>query len=125
MSAKIDYAEQLRIKRRLRSRIGRLRRRINGRLRGTQREGLRLLSLKTYVARYPAGSLAAAFGVGMATSAGLKGPRFLRWFSALLVHRGAQTILSGLRSEIYRIWEESTPEKNRADGETKAEADNG
>lgn len=111
MSNKTADAEQIRIKRLLRLRIGRLRRRINSRIRGSQQEGQRLLSWRTYVARYPGGALAAAFGVGMATATGLRGPRLIRTISGLLVRRGAGTIFSGIRDELLRFWEDSTPTK--------------
>ena len=105
-------AEQARVKRQLRLKIGRLRRRINSHIRGSQRQGRLLLSWRTYIKRYPAGMLAAAFGVGMAASAGLKGPRLLRSICSLLVRRGTGAVTQGVRDELRKLWEESTPRKN-------------
>ncbi|MEA1950713.1 MAG: hypothetical protein U9N87_04975 [Planctomycetota bacterium] len=113
MSNSLANAEQTKIKRGLRLRIGRLRRRINSRIRGSRQEGQRLLSWRTYVKRYPSGALAAAFGVGMAASTGLRGPRLIRVVSAMLVRRGAGAISDGVRGELQKIWEESTPTKKR------------
>ena len=58
--------------RRLRLRIGRLRRRIDGRLHSMQREGRRLVSWKTYVRNYPGSTVMAALGAGLALSAGVQ-----------------------------------------------------
>ena len=112
MSQPTVDAEQVRIKRRLRLKIGRLRRRVNGHIRGSQREGQRLLSWRTYTRRYPVGMLAAALGVGLATSAGLKGPRLLRSICGLLVRRGTGAVAQGVRDELRKLWEESTPRRN-------------
>lgn len=98
----------------MRMRIGRLRRRINSRLRGSRREGQRLLSWRTYVKRYPGGALAAAFGVGIATSTGLKGPRLIRAICGLLLRRGMGAMLAGVRDELLRVWQESTPSEGHA-----------
>ena len=113
MSNSLANAEQFKLKRGLRLRIGRLRRRINSRIRGSQDEGQRLLSWRTYARRYPGGAMAAAFGVGMAASAGLRGPRLIHAISAMLVRRGAGVISEGFRGELHKIWEDSTPTKNR------------
>jgi len=128
MSQPTIDAEQVRVKRQLRLKIGRLRRRINGHIRGSQRQGRLLLSWRTYVKRYPAGMLAAAFGVGMATSTGLKGPRLLRSICSLLVRRGTGTVTEGVRNELRRLWEESAPRRNSdrcKNEDTGPGADNG
>ncbi|MBN2294970.1 MAG: hypothetical protein JXM70_21255 [Pirellulales bacterium] len=111
MSAPIADAEQIRTKRHLRLRIGRLRRRINSHIRGSQKEGQRLLSWRTYVTRYPGGALAAAFGVGMVASVGLKGPRLIRTVCALMIRRGAGAMFGGVRNELVRFWEQTAPTK--------------
>ena len=119
MSKQTPDADQIRIKRGLRLRIGRLRRRINSRVRGSRQEGQRLLSWRTYVTHYPGGALAAAFGVGMATSTGLRGPRLIRAICAMLVRRGAGTMFEGVRGELMRFWEASTPTKDTAANNTE------
>lgn len=116
MSKPIDPSEAIRIKRRLRMKIGRMRRRINDRLQGSRREASRLVNWQTYVKRYPAGSLAAAFGVGLAASTGLKRPRLLASIFGLIASRGAAMAAAGAKNELLRIWEESTPRMNFAQG---------
>lgn len=69
----------------LRLRIGRSRRRIDGRLRATRSRARQLLSWKTYVERYPAWALAAAVGVGLAAAAGVRPRRVARWLGRSLV----------------------------------------
>ena len=87
MSQSIGSNDYIRTKRRLRMEIGRMRRRINNRLSSSRREARRLLSWRTYVKHYPAGSLAVAFAAGLAASLGFKGPQRLRSLSAYLVRR--------------------------------------
>ena len=52
-------------KRELRLKIGRMRRRIDARLRATETEGRKLASWRTYVTRYPGSAVLAAFGLGL------------------------------------------------------------
>jgi hypothetical protein len=99
----------LRRKRELRLRIGRSRRQIDNRLRATQDCARQLFSWQTYVVRYPAWALAAALGVGLAASAGLKPHRMSRWLGASLVRRAFGTIQQHVSAELRRLWTESTP----------------
>jgi hypothetical protein len=96
--------EQDRAKRELRLRIGRLRRRIDGRLHASRREASRLTSWRTYVARFPGGALAAAFGVGLALAAGMSGPRLLRLLGLRMVRQGAREVGSRLWAELASTW---------------------
>ena len=89
--------ELLRRKRELHLRIGRSRRRIDGRLRATQDHARQLLSWRTYVVRYPGWALAAALGAGMAASAGLRPARISRWLGGSLVRQA----LGGLRAAAW------------------------
>jgi hypothetical protein len=57
--------DQLQEKRELRLRIGRMRRRIDARLRAAEAEGKKLASWRTYVSRYPGPAVLAAFGLGL------------------------------------------------------------
>ena len=93
----------------LRLRIGRLRRRIDTRLRATADEGRRLTSWRTYVARYTSSSIAVAFGTGLALAAGLSGTRLLRWFALRSIRQGMRGVGQGLVSELSGLWRESTP----------------
>ena len=104
--------------------VGRLRRRINGHIQGSRREGQRLLSWRTYAKRYPAGMLAAAFGVGMAASAGLKGPKLLRSICAMLIRGGTGAVGRGVKDELARFWEESSPHRD-SDGRNRKDAHSG
>ncbi len=107
MPAQITNDELLRRKRELHLRIGRSRRRIDGRLRASRDRGRELLSWRTYVVRYPGWALAAALGAGMAASsrlaAGASHP--------LDGKHAAAPALGGLKqqfaSELRRIWRDS------------------
>ena len=98
-------------KRELRLRIGRSRRRLDRRLRGTRDHAKQLLSWRTYVVRYPAWALAAALGTGLAASAGLKPSRLSRWLGLALVRQGLGGIQQRLWADLQRIWTDSTPKK--------------
>lgn len=71
--------EQLAERRALRAEIARQRRRINQSVVDVQREGRRLVSWRTYAARYPVAALGASFAAGLAISAGLPRSGWLRW----------------------------------------------
>jgi len=118
MSIDID---RRRVKRALRQRIERLRRRIDRRVRSLEREGLRLVSWRTYVVRYPAQAVLAALGLGLAASAGLGGgwPRLL---GRHLTRRALDKAISGMWDEFKQIWAESVPDRPAAD-EGGAESD--
>jgi len=98
--------------RRLRLRIGRLRRRVDGRLRAAADEGRRLVSWRTYIARYTGSSLAVAFGAGLALAAGLSGPRLLHRVALRSIRHGARGIGRSLVGELHNIWAESSRAKS-------------
>jgi hypothetical protein len=114
MPSRVIDLEQDRAKRDLRLRIGRLRRRIDGRLYASRREASRLTSWRTYVARFPGGALAAAFGVGLALAAGMSGPRLLRLAGLRLVRQGARDVGAGLWRELASIWAGSARDNQTA-----------
>lgn len=87
MTLRTIDVEQERELRELRLHIGRLRRRMEGRIRSGQREVGRLTSWRTYVSHYPGSAIAAAFGVGLAFSAGLRGRPLARRFGLRLFRR--------------------------------------
>jgi len=104
--------------RHIRLRIGRLRRRIDGRLRAAADEARRLTSWRTYVARYTGSSIAVAFGAGLALAAGLSGRRVLRWIALRSIRQGMQGVGHGLADELRGIWRQSklnTPGKEGRD----------
>jgi hypothetical protein len=100
--------DDARTARQLRLRIGRLRRRIDGRLRAAADEGRRLTSWRTYVARYTGSSIALAFGAGMALAAGLSGPRLLRWMALRSIRQGMHGVGRSLAGELRGIWDASS-----------------
>ena len=106
-------AQQEQIKRQLRRRIGRLRRRIDNRIRGSSREARRLTSWRTYVKHYPASAIMAALGVGLALSAGLSARRLSRWLGLRLLRQGWDTASGLLRQEIEQLWADSSPHTRR------------
>lgn len=96
-----------RTRRALRLEIGRLRRRIDRRVRSLEREGLRLTSWRTYVERYPAYAVAAAFGIGLAASAASGG--WARLLGLRLTHRALDKAACGVWEELKGMWAESQP----------------
>ena len=110
MPARISHDEVRRRKQALRLRIGRSRRRIDARLRATGDQVRQLLSWRTYVVRYPAWALAAAFGVGLAASAGLRPARLSRWLGLSLVGHAYGRFQQQLWADLRRVWTDSTPD---------------
>ncbi len=122
MAIRVVDAEQERLKRDLRVRIGRLRRRIDLRTHRTTREVQRLASWRTYVKHYPGSAVIGALGVGLALSGGLGVRSLSRWLGIRLVRRGVDGIIGRLYGELGRIWTDSTPDANPTDADG---ADNG
>ena len=111
MPSRVVDTQQEQAKRDLRRRIGRLRRRVDGRIRAGGREAHRLMSWRTYVSRYSGGATATAFGIGLALAAGLSGPRLLRWFALRLVRQGTRSMGSGAWKELASVWADSATAK--------------
>jgi hypothetical protein len=88
----------------LRLGIARSRRRIDARLHGSRREAERLLSWRTYFARYPLAFLAGAAGLGMIAAVGLKPGRLGRWFGAWLLRGAQRQVVERLGEELARWW---------------------
>jgi hypothetical protein len=101
----------LRRKRELHLRIGRSRRRIDGRLRSTRDQARQLLSWRTYVARYPVWAMAAAMGAGMTASSLLRPGRIARWLGRSLVRQAFGGFQQQLWNELRRVWTRSTPDE--------------
>jgi hypothetical protein len=111
MSARTSDDEVLRRKRDLHLRIGRSRRRIDGRLRATKDQARQLLSWRTYVVRYPGWALMAALGAGMAASAALRPARISRWLGGTLMHQAFGGVRQQLAAELRKLWSASTPDE--------------
>jgi len=114
MALQIVDAKQEQARRDLRRRIARLRRRIDGRVRGVERQGRRLASWRTYVKAYPGSAATAAFGVGLALSAGLSARSILRRLGMRLLRRATDRVGRECWREVERIWAESAPGKTAA-----------
>jgi hypothetical protein len=99
-------------KRELHLRIGRSRRRIDGRLRATRDQARQLLSWRTYVARYPLWAMAAALGAGMTASSLFRPARITRWLGRSLVQHAFGGFQQQLWNEVQRSWTKSTPDEN-------------
>ena len=121
MPSRIVDAEQERSKRDLRLRIGRLRRRIDARIRSTESQTRRLTSWRTYVKSYPGNTIVAALGVGLALSAGLSARRLSRWLGLRMIRRAADQATGHLWQELAQIWADSSPEKDAAENNGAAD----
>lgn len=109
VSCRVVDGELERSKRDLRSRIGRLRRRIDGRIRSARDEAGRLISWRTYVQSYPGYAVTAALGLGLAASAGFS-PRCLsRWLALRLLRRATEKAVRRLWEDLKQVWADSTP----------------
>jgi hypothetical protein len=96
-------ADLLQRKRELRAKIGRLRRRLDGRFRDSRDHARLLLSWRTYVVRYPVWAMAAALGAGIAASTGLKPARLSRRLGFSLVRYALAKFQQSLLAEFWRL----------------------
>jgi hypothetical protein len=119
-NASLSENDVRRRKRLLRLDIARSRRRIDAAVRGTQREGRRLASWRTYARRFPAGSLAAAFGVGLIVSVGLRPSKLIRRAGTRMLRRSARHAAAGLLAEVGRIWQEAAADSEGAANRPRA-----
>lgn len=101
----VEHEEQ---KRALRAEAARLRRRIDRDLAGVSHETGRLISWRTYVARYPIAVLAAAFAIGLAASAGLSRTRWKHWVAGKLFSAAVAGVKAGLVGELLAAWQRGT-----------------
>jgi hypothetical protein len=99
--------EQEEAKRQLRAEAARLRRRIDRHLSGVSTEASRLTSWQTYVKRYPLATLSAAFGVGLAVSAGISRSNWKRWLAGKLFSTAVAGVKAGVLSDILGAWQQS------------------
>jgi len=98
-------------KREIRRRIGRSRRRIDGRLRAVQRRGRELLSWRAYVRRFPGYAALGAMGVGLALSAGFARRRLARWIGLKLLRRTSNHLARLFWKELRQLWADSAPQR--------------
>ena len=96
MSASADRVQTLRL------RIGRNRRRIDRRLRASGEQVRRLRSWTTYVRWRPGSAMQAAFGVGLALSAGFGARRWARWLGLRLVRDAWTQLRDALFHELRK-----------------------
>jgi hypothetical protein len=102
-------------KRRLRAEAARLRRRIDRHLTGVSSETARLMSWQTYVKRYPLATLSAAFGVGLAVSAGISRSNWKRWLAGKLFSTAVAGVKAGMLSDIIGAWQQSRNGRSAAE----------
>ena len=115
MPSRVVDVEQERRKRDLRLRIGRLRRRVDDRIRSTGRQARRLVSWRTYVRSHPGYAVTAALGVGLAASAGLSASRLSRWLGLRLLRRATEGAAGRFWQELGQIWADSVPKPGAAE----------
>jgi len=111
MSPESTQPDPERQKRDLRLRIGRLRRRIDGRVRAAGQSGRELFSWRTYVKGLPGAAIVGAVGAGMALSAGLSRRRLARWLGFFLIRRASKRFGHVLCKEAEQIWKDSAPDR--------------
>jgi len=109
MTADKDYCAA---KRAVRLEIGRLRRRIDRRIHALGREGRQAVSWRTWIRRYPAYALVAAFGIGLAASFVLRRGHWARTLGLQLTRRAADRILNAVVREFWEWWSRSAPAKD-------------
>ena len=115
----IGHGDQELAKRQLRRRIGRSRRRIDGRVRVVVRRGRELLSWRAYVRRFPGYASVGAMGVGLALSSGLARRRLARWLGLKLLRRASNHFGRFLWRELYQIWADSAPHAQQHDASAR------
>lgn len=115
------YPDEQQTKRLLRQQIGRLRRRIDGRVRGVQKQGQELASWRTYIQRHPGLAMLAALGLGLAAAYGVKrngggeNPVLVR------AQRLLRPVFRRLWREAQRRWNGSTTSDSPASAEGGAD----
>jgi AcrR family transcriptional regulator len=91
-------------RRELRLKIGRLRRRIDARIRTTQTEGRKLASWQNYVARYPGTAILAAFGLGLSGATLFSSGRLLKGLGRGILQGSADRAIKLAWRELRRHW---------------------
>jgi len=105
--------ETRREKRRLRTEIARSRRRLVADAASMQREGRRLVSWRTYAARFPVAALGIAFVGGLAVSTGLMRHATPRRWVARLMRPTFAIVGRGLWRELHAVWRDASPAGGR------------
>jgi hypothetical protein len=91
-------------KRELRLKIGRMRRRIDARLRATGAEGRKLASWRTYVTRYPGPAILAAFGLGLSGATAFAPRGILKRLGSVLLRGSTDRATNLAWRELNRWW---------------------
>jgi hypothetical protein len=91
-------------KRELRLKIGRLRRRIDARLRATETEGRKLASWRTYVTRYPGSAVLAAFGLGLSGATLFASKGMLKGLGRGILRGSVDRAMNLAWRELRRYW---------------------
>lgn len=99
-----SIAVALREKQRLQAEIARQRRSIDRDCQRLTAEGRRLASWRTYVARFPAQTLSAMFGVGLMAGAGWRSASWRRRLGRWLLNAGILGARSATWSDLAAVW---------------------
>jgi hypothetical protein len=99
------------VKRELRLKIGRMRRRIDSRIRATAVEGHELVNWRTYVTRYPAAAVLAAFGLGMSGATLFRPQKMLRSLGSSIL-RGSADRAVNLAWQEWKRYRQSAGEES-------------
>jgi hypothetical protein len=97
----------------LRLQIARQRRRVDARLRAARRQVDRLRAWRTYVQHFPGKAVIAAFGIGLAATAALRGKRWGRQLGVFLARRAFHKTLRGIWGDLGALWGTLKDQKNR------------
>jgi len=108
-------------RRELRLRIGRLRRRIDRRVRAIGQEGRRLASWQTHVRRHPGRALLAALGIGVAAGVAMPGRRWPRSLGLRLLRRSLEKLVANLGAELAGLWAEVVTGKRQGSSDRSAD----
>jgi hypothetical protein len=108
-------------KRRLRAAIGRSRRRIDRRVRGSGKAARQLASWTTYARRWPVLTLAGGFGLGWLLAAGLRPRLLVGLFGARFMRDVSKRATELLGSELKAFWTGTAPHADAADPEEDAD----
>jgi len=122
MASNNDHLAQ---RRAIRLRIGRMRRRVDRRLRAIGREGRQAVSWRTWVRRFPGQAVVAAVGMGLAASAALRSGRWIRVLGLSLARHAGDQMLAAVLGEFRDLWAASVPKKDKAARTASEGADHG
>lgn len=117
MTSGIDNSAE---KRAIRLRIGRMRRRVDRRLRAIEREGRLLASWRTWVRRLSGRALLGTAGAELAASAAMRRERWLRAIGLRFARYLGGRAFAAALAELRNVWRASVPKKDEAPKDDEA-----